>query len=116
MFALLNDVQTDNEDETNELINDFDTEFKAPEEIKLSDNEGNVSALTWEATFCVVDQGTAQTKELETNKKRKKARRKDPDLETQHFFTEWRILCTWAQNCKAIWGKCFRFRYLWTNY
>ena len=30
-------------------MNDFDREFKAPEKIKLTDNQENVSALTLEA-------------------------------------------------------------------
>ena len=43
-------------------MNDFDTEFIAPEEIKLTDNQGNVSALTLEANVHIVDQGTTHTK------------------------------------------------------
>ena len=35
IFALLDAVQSDNEDEINELMNDFDTEFIDSEEIKL---------------------------------------------------------------------------------
>ena len=31
-------MQIDNEDETDELMNDFDTEFIAPEEIELAGN------------------------------------------------------------------------------
>ena len=53
-------------------MNDFDTEFIAPEEVELTDNPDNVSALTLEANVHVVDQGTTHTKELETNKKKKK--------------------------------------------
>ena len=44
MFTLLDAVQSNNEDEIDELMNDFDTEFIAPEEIELTDNQGNVSA------------------------------------------------------------------------
>ena len=70
------------------LTNDFDTEFIAPEEIELADNLDNVSALILEANVHVVDQGTTHTKKLETNKKRKKARRKYPDhMEAQRFST-----------------------------
>ena len=55
---LMNAVRSDNEDEIAELMNDFNTEFIAPEEIELADNPGNVSALTLEANVHVVDQGT----------------------------------------------------------
>ena len=55
---LMNAVRSDNEDEIAELMNDFDTEFIAPEEIELADNPGIVSALTLEANVHVVDQGT----------------------------------------------------------
>ena len=54
----MNAVRSDNEDEIAELMNDFDTEFIAPEGIELADNPGNVSALTLEANVHVVDQGT----------------------------------------------------------
>ena len=53
--------------------NDFDTEFIAPEEIKLTGNPSNVSALRLQPNANVVDQGTTHTKELETDKKRKKS-------------------------------------------
>ena len=72
IFALLDTVQSDNEDEINELMNDFDTEFIAPEEIELTDNPDSASVLISEAKVYVVDKGTTHTKELETNKKRKK--------------------------------------------
>ena len=49
-------------DETEKLMNDFDTKFIAPEEIELTDNQGNVSALTLEANVHIVDQGTTHTK------------------------------------------------------
>ena len=55
-------VQIDNEDEIDELMNDFDTEFIAPEEIKLTGNPSNVSALRLQPN----------ANELETDKKRKK--------------------------------------------
>ena len=64
-------VHGDNEDETEKLMNDFDTEFIAPEEIELTDNPSNVSALRLEVNIHVVDQRTTHTRELETNKKRK---------------------------------------------
>ena len=46
VFTLLDAVQSDNEDEIEELMNDFDREFIAREEIKLTGNPSNVSALT----------------------------------------------------------------------
>ena len=58
---LLDAVQTHNEDEINELMNDFDTECIAPEEIQLTDNPGNVIALRLEVNIHVVDQGTTHT-------------------------------------------------------
>ena len=51
-------MQINNEDEIDELMNDFYTEFIATEEIELNDNQGNVSALTSEASVHIVDQGT----------------------------------------------------------
>ena len=58
VFTLLDAVQSDNEDKIDQLMNDFDTQFIAPEEIELTDNPGNLSALTLEASVHVVDQGT----------------------------------------------------------
>ena len=59
--TLLDAVQTDNEDEIKELMNDFDTECIAPEEIHLTDNPGDVGALWLEVNIHVVDQGTTHT-------------------------------------------------------
>ena len=64
-------VQSYNQDETDELMNDVDTELIAPEEIELTDNPDNASALTLEANVHVVDQETIHTKELETKKEKK---------------------------------------------
>ena len=86
LFMILDTVQSDNEDETVKLMNDFDREFIAPEEIELTDNPGNVSALTLELNVYVIDQGTTHTKELETNKKRKKARSKIPQSHGNAMF------------------------------
>ena len=58
---LLDTVQINNKDKIDELLNDYDTKFIAPEEIKLTDNPDNVSALTFEANDHVVDQGTTYT-------------------------------------------------------
>ena len=54
-------MQSNNEDEIGELMNDFDTEFTVPEEIELTDNQGNLSALTLEANVDIADQGTTHT-------------------------------------------------------
>ena len=74
VFTLLDAVQSDNEDEADQLMNDFDTEFIAPAEIELTDNQDNVSALTLEANVHVVDQGTTHeiTKDKQKDKKRQK--------------------------------------------
>ena len=71
LFTLLDAVQGDNKDEIEKLMNDFDTVFIAPEEIELTDNPSNVSALRLEVNIHVVDQGTTHTRELETNTKKK---------------------------------------------
>ena len=62
VFTLLDDVQSDNEDEIDKWINDFDSKLIAREEIKLTDNHENVSALTLEANVHVVGQGSTRTK------------------------------------------------------
>ena len=65
-----------------ELMNDSDTEFIAPEEIELTDQ------LTPLANVHFADEGITHTKELETNKKRKKSGKKYPNhMETQRFST-----------------------------
>ena len=88
VFTLLDAVWSDNKDEVDKLTNDFDTKFIAPEEIKLIGNPSNMNALTLEANTYVVDQGPTYTKELETNKKRKKNRIKYPNqMEKQRFST-----------------------------
>ena len=61
-MTLLDPVQSDNEDEIDKLINDFDKEFTAPEEIELTVNQGNMSALTLKANVHVVQQGTTHNK------------------------------------------------------
>ena len=78
VFTLLDAVQSDNKDEINELMNDFDTECRAPEEIELTDTPGTVSASILEVNIHVVDHGTTHTKKLETNKTRKKSQSKVP--------------------------------------
>ena len=71
IFALLDTVQSDKENEIHKLMNDSDTEFIAPEEIELTGNPKNASVLAPEANVHVVDKGTTHTKELETNKTKK---------------------------------------------
>ena len=71
VYALLDAVQSENEDEIYEMMNGFDREIIAPEEIELTNNPSKVSALILEANDHVVDEGTTHTKELETKKKRK---------------------------------------------
>ena len=61
-MTLLESVQSDNEDEIDKLINDFDKEFTAPEEIELTVSQGNMSALTLKANVHVVQQGTTHNK------------------------------------------------------
>ena len=51
-------MQSDNEDEIDQLMNHFNTEFIAPEDIELTNNPGNVGAVTLEANVHVVDKGT----------------------------------------------------------
>ena len=62
VFTLLDAVQSNNEDEIDELINDFDMEFIPPEEIKFNDNQDNVSALILEENVHIVNQGTTHSK------------------------------------------------------
>ena len=71
-LKLLDAVQSDNEDEMNELMNDFDTKLIAPEEIELTDNPENVRLeFDIEANVHVVEKGTTHTRELEKNKRKK---------------------------------------------
>ena len=54
-------------------MNDSNTEFIASEEIEITDNADNAIVMTSEAKVDVVDEGITPTKEIETNKKRKKS-------------------------------------------
>ena len=72
VLKLLDAVLSENEDEINELMNDFDTKFIAPEEIELTDNPENVRLeFDIEANVHVVEKGTTHTRELEKNKRKK---------------------------------------------
>ena len=111
VFTLLVTAQGDNEDKIDELINDFEAEFIAREEIEITNNLNKLSTLALEANIHVVDQGNTYTKELETNKKRKKKQKKIPQLHgnATFFHILERIIVLKAENC-------FSFRYLWTSY
>ena len=64
-------MQSDNKDEIDELMSDFDMLFIAPEEIEFTNNPDNASVLTSEANVHVVDKGTTHTKGIETKKREK---------------------------------------------
>ena len=70
IFVLLDAVQSDTDDDIDELMNDSDKEFIAPAEIKII--EYNTSVLAQEANGHVFDEGITHIKELEINKKWKK--------------------------------------------
>ena len=57
-FTLLDAVQSDNEDEIDELMNDIDAKFIAPEEIELTHHPDNTSSLRLEANVHFVDKET----------------------------------------------------------
>lgn len=76
IFALLDTVQSDNKNEFDKLMKDSDTDFIAPEKIKLTGNPYNLSVVTPEIIVYVVAERSTHTKEIDTNKKKKQARRK----------------------------------------
>ena len=65
-------MQSDNKNKFDELINDSDTDFIAPEKVKLTGNPYNVSVVIPEVIVYVVAKGSTQIQEIETNKKRSK--------------------------------------------
>ena len=67
----MNAAQSNNEDEIDELMNDFDTELITPEEIELTDNQGNVSALILEANVHIVDHKITRDKQKEKKSQKK---------------------------------------------
>ena len=88
-LKLLDAVQSDNEDEINELMNDFDTKLIAPEEIELTDNPENVRLeFDIEANVHVVEKGTTHTRELERNKRKKKPKESTPITWEHKVFDE----------------------------
>ena len=58
IFALLDTFQSDNQGEINKLMNDFDTEFIAPEEIKLTENPHNTNVLTPDVMVMLLAKGS----------------------------------------------------------
>ena len=56
VFTLLDIVQCDNEDETDELMNNSGTEYMASEEIELTSNPDDGSVLTVEANVHVIEE------------------------------------------------------------
>ena len=111
VFKLLDALQSDKEDEIDELVNDFDTKCIAPEEIELTDNPGNVSALRLEVNTHVADQGTIHTKEIESNKKRKKKpeestpitwKRDVPPHSREYCFLEGRITNQFEESASSM--------------
>ena len=73
IFASLDTVESNNEEQIDELMNDSDTEFTASKGIEVTDNPENASVLASEANVHVADERTTHTKELESNKMRKNA-------------------------------------------
>ena len=71
VFTLLDAMQSDNKDEIEKLVNDFDTECVAPEETELTENPGNMNALKLEVNIYVFDQRRTHTEQLETKLKEK---------------------------------------------
>ena len=71
ILALLDTVQSDNEDEIVELVSDSDIEFIVPEDIELTGNSDNSRVLTTEAIVHVVDERTTYTKRTRRKAKRK---------------------------------------------
>ena len=104
IFALLDTVQSDKENEIHKLMNDSDTEFIAPEEIELTGNPDNASVVTPGANVHVVGKGTTHTKQDE------KARRKYTNhMEMQGFSTSLTELSSTGQ---SFLPKYFSLRYL----
>ena len=58
---LLDTVQSGSKNETNNSMNDSETEFIAPQEIELPDNPHNMSVLIPRANVHVVDEGTTHS-------------------------------------------------------
>ena len=98
-FALLDTVQSDNEDDTDILMIYSDMEFLSPEEIELTVDPGNASIVTPEANVYIADKGTTHTKELRTNKKKKKLEENTPHMETQRRGELSAVIAQLMSNC-----------------
>ena len=70
-FVLLDNVDSDNEEEIGNLTNYFDTEFIAEEEILLANNPLDTSLTTLEARINVV-------RDTEESKKPNKKKKEEP--------------------------------------
>ena len=71
-------MQIDNEDETDKLMNDPDTELIAPEEIELTGNPQSASVLKRKVNVHVFGEWITHAKELETNEKKKAPQENTP--------------------------------------
>ena len=104
IFALLDTVQSANENEIDKLMNDSDTEFIAPEEIGLTGNPDNTSVVTPAANVHVVGKGTTHTKQDE------KARRKYTNHTEMQGFSP--FLTELSSTGQSFLPKCFSLQYL----
>ena len=68
----MDNVQSDNKNEFDKLMKDSDTDFIAPEKIKLTGNPYNLSVVIPEIIVYVAAERSTHTKEIDTNKKRNK--------------------------------------------
>ena len=113
IFSLLHTVQSDNEYDIEELLNDSAMKFIALKRSNLLMQvfwrQKNASVLTSEANVYVVDKGTTYPKWLNTNKKRKNLEENTWHLEIQRFSTFSRELSSWGRSFLPILRKCFSF-------
>ena len=72
MYALLDDVDSDDEDDKENLMNDSDTEFIAEEEITQAANTQDTSLTPPEANLHVVPNDNQSTKKEKNNNNKKK--------------------------------------------
>ena len=70
ILKLLDNVQKEKKDEIDELMNDSNMDFLAPEEIEVTGNPYIASVLTPEAIVHIVDKVITHFLELEANKKK----------------------------------------------
>ena len=72
--------------------------------MELTDNPGNMSALTLEANVHVVDQGTSDTKGLETKKKEEKKPEQSTLIKWKH-----NVFPHSRENCLPEGGTAYQF-------